>query len=33
VLRPRDAWANKAAYDARASELAERFAAEFKKYA
>jgi phosphoenolpyruvate carboxykinase (ATP) len=33
VLRPRDAWANKAAYDARATELAERFRTEFKKYA
>lgn len=32
VLRPRDAWTDKAAYDARAKELAERFAAEFKKY-
>jgi phosphoenolpyruvate carboxykinase (ATP) len=32
VLRPRDAWADKAAYDARAQELAERFTAEFKKY-
>jgi len=32
VLRPRDAWADKAAYDARAKELAERFASEFKKY-
>lgn len=33
VLRPRDAWADKAAYDAKAKELAERFKAEFKKYA
>lgn len=32
VLRPRDAWADKAAYDAKARELAERFKAEFKKY-
>jgi phosphoenolpyruvate carboxykinase (ATP) len=32
VLRPRDAWVDKAAYDARAKELAERFTAEFKKY-
>jgi phosphoenolpyruvate carboxykinase (ATP) len=32
VLRPRDAWADKAAYDAKARELAERFNAEFKKY-
>jgi phosphoenolpyruvate carboxykinase (ATP) len=33
VLRPREAWADAAAYDARARELAERFRAEFKKYA
>ncbi len=32
VLRPRDAWADASAYDARAKELAERFRAEFKKY-
>lgn len=32
VLRPRDAWTDKAAYDARAKELAARFATEFKKY-
>jgi phosphoenolpyruvate carboxykinase (ATP) len=32
VLRPRDAWTDKTAYDARAKELAERFASEFKKY-
>ena len=33
VLRPRDAWADKNAYDKQAKELAERFKAEFKKYA
>ena len=33
VLRPRDAWSDKALYDAKAKELAERFRAEFKKYA
>lgn len=33
VLRPRDAWPDKAAYDAKAKELAERFRTEFKKYA
>jgi phosphoenolpyruvate carboxykinase (ATP) len=33
VLRPRDAWADRAAYDAKAKELAARFRAEFKKYA
>lgn len=33
VLRPRDAWSDKAAYDAKAKELAERFKSEFKKYA
>ena len=33
VLRPRDAWPDTAAYDAKAKELAERFRAEFKKYA
>jgi phosphoenolpyruvate carboxykinase (ATP) len=33
VLRPRDAWTDTAAYDGRARELAERFRAEFKKYA
>ena len=32
VLRPRDAWADKTAYDRTAKELAERFKAEFKKY-
>ena len=32
VLRPRDAWADTAAYDQKAKELAERFKAEFKKY-
>jgi phosphoenolpyruvate carboxykinase (ATP) len=32
VLRPRDAWADKVAYDRTAKELAERFKAEFKKY-
>ncbi|MBY0459668.1 MAG: phosphoenolpyruvate carboxykinase (ATP) [Gemmataceae bacterium] len=33
VLRPREAWADKSAYDAKAKELAERFKAEFRKYA
>lgn len=33
VLRPRDAWSDKAAYDKKAHELAERFKTEFKKYA
>jgi phosphoenolpyruvate carboxykinase (ATP) len=33
VLRPRDAWPDKAAYDAKAKELADRFKTEFKKYA
>jgi phosphoenolpyruvate carboxykinase (ATP) len=33
VLRPRDSWAEKSAYDAKAKELADRFKAEFKKYA
>ena len=33
VLQPREVWADKAAYDRRAKELAERFKAEFKKYA
>jgi phosphoenolpyruvate carboxykinase (ATP) len=33
VLRPRDAWPDKAAYDAKAKELADRFKVEFKKYA
>jgi phosphoenolpyruvate carboxykinase (ATP) len=33
VLRPRDAWADKAAYEKTAKELAERFKTEFKKYA
>ncbi|MBN9119561.1 MAG: phosphoenolpyruvate carboxykinase (ATP) [Planctomycetes bacterium] len=32
VLRPRDAWADKSAYDVRAKELAERFKSEFRKY-
>ncbi len=32
LLRPRDAWADKAAYDAKAKELVARFQAEFKKY-
>ena len=32
VLRPRDAWADKAAYDAKAKELAARFKSEFQKY-
>jgi phosphoenolpyruvate carboxykinase (ATP) len=33
VLRPRDTWPDKSAYDAKAKELADRFKAEFKKYA
>ncbi len=33
VLRPRDAWTDKSAYDAKAKELAARFKAEFQKYA
>ena len=33
VLRPRDVWTDKAAYDKSAKELAERFRTEFKKYA
>jgi phosphoenolpyruvate carboxykinase (ATP) len=33
VLRPRDSWPDKAAYDKKAKELAGRFNAEFKKYA
>jgi phosphoenolpyruvate carboxykinase (ATP) len=33
VLRPRDSWPDKAAYDKKAKELADRFKAEFKKYA
>ena len=33
VLRPRDSWSDKAAYDRKARELADRFTAEFKKYA
>jgi phosphoenolpyruvate carboxykinase (ATP) len=33
VLRPRDAWANKSDYDAKAKELAARFQAEYQKYA
>jgi phosphoenolpyruvate carboxykinase (ATP) len=33
VLRPRDAWADKATYDAKAKELDARFKAEFQKYA
>ena len=33
VLRPREAWADKVAYDRKAKELADRFKAEFKKYA
>jgi phosphoenolpyruvate carboxykinase (ATP) len=32
VLRPREAWADPAAYDRAAKELAERFKAEFRKY-
>jgi phosphoenolpyruvate carboxykinase (ATP) len=33
VLRPRDSWPDKSAYDKKAKELAERFKTEFKKYA
>jgi len=33
VLRPRDAWADKSAYDKAAKDLAGRFRAEFQKYA
>jgi len=33
VLRPRDAWGDKAAYDKSARELAEQFKAEYRKYA
>ncbi len=33
VLRPREAWADKAAYDRAAADLAAKFKAEFKKYA
>ncbi len=33
VLRPREAWPDKAAYDKQAKELADRFKTEFKKYA
>jgi phosphoenolpyruvate carboxykinase (ATP) len=33
VLRPRDAWADKSAYDKAAKDLAGRFRAEFEKYA
>ena len=32
VLRPREAWTDKAAYDQSAKDLAGRFRAEFKKY-
>jgi phosphoenolpyruvate carboxykinase (ATP) len=32
VLRPRETWADSAAYDRKAKELAERFRSEFKKY-
>jgi phosphoenolpyruvate carboxykinase (ATP) len=32
VLRPRDAWTDRTAYDARAKELAERFQKEYAKY-
>jgi phosphoenolpyruvate carboxykinase (ATP) len=33
VLRPRDSWPDRSAYDRKAKELADRFKAEFKKYA
>ena len=33
VLQPRDAWADKAAYDQQAAKLAALFAAEVKRYA
>ena len=32
VLQPRDAWADKAAYDQSAAKLAAMFAAEVRKY-
>ncbi len=32
VLRPRDDWKSKADYDAKASQLADMFAANFEKY-